>query len=1306
MNTRTVRPSPLRVAAPVAACLALAALAGDPVAADLGRSRSAAGGWPEVDQLVAAQRFQAALQRVEGLGEAARAAGDEPGGRGRWSRRRATLVLARLRDGGAPAARRAVARGAPRPRRSSTSTTPGRSPSTCARLLGDPRARAGGRLRRGRTGPPPPGSPAEIDLEAWTADEIYAEAQRAFLAAWQERESWGRRARWRRSPPTSRPTTTRRASAAPCATRSATCGPICWPTARCGAGRERRGLPARPRRPDRGSGEGVDLADPAVHPLRKLAAVLGDLEAWHRAGGRPEAAFEARRARLDQLHGAFDRADDRRAPCVTDLRTQLDVLGRDADWWSMGMATLAEWTQGEDGARRRRCAARELAAAAKPPTRRASAAGSAPTWSGSIEAPSYGLMAMASDGPGRRSLAVDHQNLDRLYFPRFPLRPRRPAGVGARRQRAAALGGCAEHPRRPPRRASGRSTLPPTPDFRRHRTYVIPPLARPGLYIVVASARADFAEDHNRRSAVNLIVGDLVLISRGRRRRLRGDRPLRAAPAGRWRGCRSSSGPTSWHGGQRRVAVQHHRRRRPGAVRRRLAAGRGALRARRTGRRGRHRRPVPPPPRAPASRASARRRWSTPTAPSTGRRRPSTGRRSSTTRTRRGALRHPARHRPHRRAGRSRRRGGGLDRRPRPTPSARPRAASRSPPAACSASGRCAPPLGGQTAVRVEEYKRPTFEVTLRDPAEPLRLNRPATLTGEARYYFGLPVAAGGSLVGGRASRSIPSGGGGSGSGGRAPGRRHRHRRRRHRPPRRRRHLRGDLHPRGRRARGGDRRALLPLPAPRRRHRRGGRDPLGQPLVPARLRRRRDHGRRRVRPSSSPASRPASPSAAPTSTACRGRGRASGGSSPSPPRRRPCCRPISRPSPRRAESREPRRPATGPRATASAPGGTPNSNPSRSSPVAGRPRGRPRRRRTRRRRRRRAASWPDLAPSHPPNHQYPPRRPLARAGTPATPRQPPPRPDGPTAPGRYARRRRRRRAGAAALPPGAYRLRYTTTDAYGATFRVAREFVVAAAGAPAPPLPLYLAAERPTVEVGGTVRLLVASGLADQPLPLERYRGSRRIERRELSSAGGARILEWPVGPEDRGGFTVVLTALADHQADAPDVRGLRPVERPRAEGRVRHLPRPHPAGDSGALAGDGEGAGRRRGRAGGGGSGGRRGARLHVRQEPRPLRGAPAGQPAGALPRPPADAVDLDQPRLGPRGVDLGPPLRGGAAAPSPPRRRPQALRRRARTAGPVACSTRRSRRPRRRSRRWQPRRETCRRWRRWSRSPPPPRG
>src|SRR6185436_81118 len=51
--------------------------------------------------------------------------------------------------------------------------------------------------------------------------------------------------------------------------------------------------------------------------------------------------------------------------------------------------------------------------------------------------------------------------------------------------------------------------------------------------------------------------------------------------------------------------------------------------------------------------------------------------------------------------------------------------------------------LSGQRGFSVEEYKRPTFEVALDDPAEALRLGRPATFSGKARYYFGLPVTEG-----------------------------------------------------------------------------------------------------------------------------------------------------------------------------------------------------------------------------------------------------------------------------------------------------------------------------------------------------------------------------------------------------------------------------------------------------------------------------------------------------------------------------------------------------------------------------------
>lgn len=51
--------------------------------------------------------------------------------------------------------------------------------------------------------------------------------------------------------------------------------------------------------------------------------------------------------------------------------------------------------------------------------------------------------------------------------------------------------------------------------------------------------------------------------------------------------------------------------------------------------------------------------------------------------------------------------------------------------------------LSGSSSVLVEEYKRPTFEVELKAPEKPLKLNETAKVKGEARYYFGMPVSNG-----------------------------------------------------------------------------------------------------------------------------------------------------------------------------------------------------------------------------------------------------------------------------------------------------------------------------------------------------------------------------------------------------------------------------------------------------------------------------------------------------------------------------------------------------------------------------------
>jgi hypothetical protein len=136
----------------------------------------------------------------------------------------------------------------------------------------------------------------------------------------------------------------------------------------------------------------ADIDDPAAHPLTKLAAVLTDLEAWHTAGGRREAAFEARLERLRRLHVAFTSEDDRKL-IRDDLERRLPAV-RDLEWWSVGRAVLASFVKATpepmlSSAR----AIAQAGAAAHPETiggRQCRAIVEA------IEAPSYQLTAMSS----------------------------------------------------------------------------------------------------------------------------------------------------------------------------------------------------------------------------------------------------------------------------------------------------------------------------------------------------------------------------------------------------------------------------------------------------------------------------------------------------------------------------------------------------------------------------------------------------------------------------------------------------------------------------------------------------------------------------------------------------------------------------------------------------------------------------------------------------------------------------------------------------------------------------------------------
>ncbi len=492
----------------------------------------------------------------------------------------------------------------------------------------------------------------------------------------------------------------------------------------------------------------LQLADPPqpvvggseeAHPLERLARRLADLEAWHRGGDRVEAAFEARLERLRRLWAAFSRTEDR-VLIRAALEQALDELGPEPEWWAVGQELLASWVREEDSPDSL-VRAREIAQAGLAAHPGSIGGRRCAHLIAGIEAPEYHLEAMSADGLDRRSVLVRHRNLDGLSFRAWRLDALETIESALDRSLLPAYREVEEllAGRQPD--AEWRIELPPTPDYRLHDTYVTPPVGRPGLWVLVASPRDDFAEQSNRRSAVHVMLGELVLLSR------RLDDELEIT-------VRAGGGGESVAGAEVRIYQYDWRR------------GHRLTTTRRTGSDG-----------TASFAIGSRRRGSyfavalrgdeiavDPSYLDFSRRQRSRDRTAALLYTDRSVYRpgqdllwkvvaysgrfDEGRYEVERRRAfevELRDANGDVVETVEVTTNDHGSASGSFglPHGRLLGAWRLNASLGGGAVVRVEEYKRPTFEVEIIEPAAPLRLNRPARLGGEARYYFGLPVSGG-----------------------------------------------------------------------------------------------------------------------------------------------------------------------------------------------------------------------------------------------------------------------------------------------------------------------------------------------------------------------------------------------------------------------------------------------------------------------------------------------------------------------------------------------------------------------------------
>jgi len=906
-------------------------------------------------------------------------------------------------------------------------------------------------------------NPARTDIKRWDLETLVAEANRAFYDAWQRRQLWDDRpvgVASRYLEPNDYPPRIRGTfrDAVSYLWVELLANSSFWTPAQSN-GVYSLDLSALLT----GSPGAVRLNDPTLHPLAKIAAVLGDLEGWHQAKGRPEAALEAMLQRVGRLHAAFTQSEDR-TRIRAFLEERLGSFDSDLPWWSMGQAELAGLIRQESSpdalvrARKAAMAGRDRHPESPGGQRCASIVDS-------IEAPSYTMRCMLTDGRKKRSIQITHRNVERLHFRAwwYDLEER----IATSRQPNLLLGNeeanALIHGR--PADLAWSMELPPTPDYRDHISYGVPPLHRKGAWLILASIRKDFSEGDNNLQAESFILSDLVLVTRtlGARHEITLRSGEDGTPAA---GSRVAIYRFHWKKGHRLLE-----RLRSGADGRVVLdatdwkSGRHSVLARRGKDIAILATALYPLSEPPSRSRSAALVYTDRSVYKPGQTlywkvvayrgnaeatRYTTLAGATLTVTLRDSNGEEVAHRQ-------------------VTTSDFGSAAGEFEIPAGRLLGRwrldCS--LGGAASIRVEEYKRPTFQAEILDPDTPLRLNRPAVLQGQARYYFGLPVTE--ASYQWRVTREpvyprwwfwwrpLPQGQPqviAAGSGrlkaeghfecsftpvadereASQPGISYRYK------------LSVDVTDEGGETRSVDRVFRL-----------------GFVAVEARL----DDPPGFLRAGM---------------TSSFGIVRTDLDGNPAPGKGRWELRRLIQPD--------------HPALPADLPAGSTESK----DPEAYHTRGdrlRPR--------------W---------NNSYDPDAVLARWET------------GKRVGSGTLSHGAGGRAGLElpAIAPGAYRLIYTTKDAWGATFTLQRSFIAAEHGKLPVKLAAVLALEHPTVPVGGTARILVGSALHRQGMVLEVFQGGRRIERRTLRSGAGDAIVEIPVGPEQRGGLGLALTLLRDHQ--------------------------------------------------------------------------------------------------------------------------------------------------------------------------------
>lgn len=261
----------------------------------------------------------------------------------------------------------------------------------------------------------------------------------------------------------------------------------------------------------RGQVSTVPLMDGKHHPLEKVAGRLIELAQFHKQNGKVDAELEARYMLISKFLD-FTREPADKKTIVHELQTMQKSYRR-AKWWSKGQALLTQYYMHSDTDNSKNLI-QAFAEAEKGIQADAKSYGGqlCAYYKSQILAPAYRLDTMLVDGIKKDSVVVHHKNISKLYFRayRYDLNKAMKTSGGDIWAKLRDQKWVTNAYGVPVQEWS--QSLPATPDYREHTTFLQPPLEKRGVYIIVASLRSDFVlSGENNVVAVPIIISDIVL---------------------------------------------------------------------------------------------------------------------------------------------------------------------------------------------------------------------------------------------------------------------------------------------------------------------------------------------------------------------------------------------------------------------------------------------------------------------------------------------------------------------------------------------------------------------------------------------------------------------------------------------------------------------------------------------------------------------------------------------------------------------------------------------------------------------------